>query len=481
MTLRRSFGWTSLQFVAVLAIELGGLAILARLLSPGDMGAYAAAFALLRLAMFLGGFGLNTVLIRAEAVDQVLCRQIVGIATIATVIILLLYAVGFWLVPPTPESAEYRGLLVIMLPIALVSCVSSPANALLQREMRFQALFWARCGSTVAYQALAIPLAWAGWGATSLAVGMLGSSLVFAVIAAVITGGAFLVWPSLKGAGGTMRFATVIFASNAVNEAREAGIVMLVGRMAGLAPLGILSRARDLVMKANNVMVETIMPVLVPHVYRSARNGEDMLANFRLGWSYLSAICLPAAVGLSSLASAIVMVLLGDQWGEVSVILTVLALGIAVQPLAIMTSTYMVAMGAEVPRLIVSLIHLVISLGLVMLTARDGMVDMAVCLVLSNAFMLLMLLVVLSRRVAITVPSLWQDSWRGLVLGIATGAPIWLIGRNGDGISDPVFIVVGFFAGCLCWLVTLFLVRHPFRAEVGILTATLLGRLSRAR
>ena len=101
MTLRRSFFWTGLQFVAVLAIELGGLAILARLLTPAEMGAYAAAFALMRLARFLGGFGLNTVIVRAEAMSRDLRAQVTGLALLASLAVLALYLTGLWLIPAT--------------------------------------------------------------------------------------------------------------------------------------------------------------------------------------------------------------------------------------------------------------------------------------------------------------------------------------------------------------------------------------------
>lgn len=469
MELRRSVLWTTAQFVTVLAIELAGLAVLARILTPAEMGAFAVAFALLQFAQFLGGFGLNTVILRAESMDLPTRSRILGLALAATVVVIAVYLVALLAFPGFAAGPVPRDLLLIMLPVAVFNCFSMTGYSLMVRELRFRGIFVLRLVSTLAYQAVAIPMAFAGYGPFSLAVGFVAAGVVFAGGMLIATRGAFLVLPRLKGSWAITRFAGVVFATTALQQARDLLVVQIIGRMAGLAPLGIYSRGNDLVQQTNRVVTETVIPVFAPYIFRSVRNGEDSRALFLQSLTMISAISWPAALVLSALSEPLVQLLLGPQWGEVAALLHVMAFLLAVFPFGAVAGTFNVAHQQEMRMLYIGCGTLTAIVILTPLVLPYGLAAVAGTVIAVQVIGVLFSMAGLQRHHALTGRDVWLAARPSLGVSFAAGLPALVLMALAPGWPTAVLMLTGLALAAGGWTAGLAAFRHPLGGEIAAL------------
>ncbi|MFK7751111.1 MAG: oligosaccharide flippase family protein [Sedimentitalea sp.] len=470
MSLRSAFAWKILQFIAIFAVELGGLAILARVLTPLDMGIFAAAFALLRFGQFIGNFGLYNVILRQDVLDLTFRRQIVGLTATACILVTAVYIIALLIWDfGAPEAT-----LIWLLPVIPLIAISMPASALIIREMRFKTQFRLRLVAAVLFPLCAVPLAYAGLGPISLAIGTLVSSTVYAVMVVWATGRTFLVRPSLRVGLPMLQFASTLFVLNGVREAREATITLLIGRLAGLGMLGQYNRAVELEAKSNQIISETIMPVLTPHLFNQARQSKDHLrAEVLRSLEYITAIAWPLGCVVVFLGPALVALVLGDQWTLAGQIFSILGYALAIQSFGAIASTAAVALKCERRLLAIAVVNLLASLGVVVVLAAQDIIATLFALVLVQYAVVAVQFWVIAAPLALAPTQIAQRVWRSFGVTACVAFAVWGMGQFSAGSSAFVVVLLGLIASVALWLVGLCLTRHPLLAEVRTLLCNL--------
>jgi O-antigen/teichoic acid export membrane protein len=468
MPIRRSIFWVTLQFVLLLLIEISSLAVLARLLTPKEMGQFAIAAAAIRFFQFIGNFGMSPVIVRAGSMERADRERVVMITLVASGAVGLL-ALG--LAQAAPDGlfdSETRNLLRIMAPVIVPTCLGTIMTALLTREFRFQALLTMRICAALTFPAVAIPLALAGSGAASLAFGQALSTLLYSLVALLFTRGAFLVRPRLKGARSLFGFAANLFCVNALHETAEAALPNLIGHSLGLANLGLFSRARDLVMRANQSLTDTVAPALTPHVFSAQRDGSDLKQGFLLGAANLSAICLPAAGLLAMTSPWLVQILLGPQWASAAPLLGILAIGLAATPILALANIFALAQHKERLLIYRSAGYLV---GMALVGGFAGTAGLSVttgAIVVLQFLFTLSTIGVVSAALRLPFGSIVPAFQPSLVVAALTLAPTFALGRLAITPDWSAIACLAFHAAVagLAWCVSVFVVGHPLRAEI---------------
>lgn len=471
MGLRQAFAWKTLQFVVIFVIELAGLAVLARLITPVEMGIYAAAFALLRFGQFIGNFGLYNVILRQDALDIDFRRHIVGLTGFASLCVTLLYIAALWIWDfGRPES-----ILAMLLPVIPLAALSMPANALLVREMRFQMQFRLRLVGAILFPICAIPLAYFGTGPASLAIGTLVSSGVFAVLSVWATGRVFFVWPSLRVGLPMLKFASTLFFLHGIREAREATTTLLIGRLVGLGGLGQYNRATELQGKANQVLSETVMPVLVPHLFNNARRGTSELRFEVLrALEYITALAWPMAATLIILGPTVIAVVLGDQWALAGQIFSVMGFALAMQSVGGIMSTTAIALKQEKKILKIAILNLIVSLSVVISLASYDLIAMLFVLILVQWGIVALQYGIVAQQLSVVFKDLRDKLWRSAVVTAVVAVGLGLIMAMTQEFPTPWRLVLGLLGGAVMWLSAFRAVKHPMLGEIHALAAKIL-------
>ncbi len=155
-----------------MGLSLIGVLIITRVIGPEKYGAYAAALGIYQYVQNLGQAGIGVYLVRSHAQPEP--REYHAATTLLLLLSSLLALIvtgGIGLLDAWVNVAGMRDiLLVLMLPL-LAQTMAVAASARLERELNFRRVAIIEIGGQLLYYAFALPLAIAGFGAWSLAIG----------------------------------------------------------------------------------------------------------------------------------------------------------------------------------------------------------------------------------------------------------------------------------------------------------------------
>jgi teichuronic acid exporter len=173
--------WNLAISVATIGVQFLITAVVARLLKPSDFGLFAIANVVFVIAAQLGAVGLISAIVREPVLDQ----DIIGSAvSLSSCVAAVLAAIGIFIVAPlarlasgATDSGTLQGLLQLICLAIFISGPGVPAQAMLQRELRFRELGLVHLAALVF-----------GMGASTVVLSLFGQgpwSLVYGCIAYV--------------------------------------------------------------------------------------------------------------------------------------------------------------------------------------------------------------------------------------------------------------------------------------------------------
>lgn len=177
--------WNAVISFATVIVQLGIIAVVARLLTPSDFGLYAIASVVLVIARNFGDGGLISAVVR----EPVLSREVVGAAVFISCImasalsfVVLILAPLVAVALSSTEKNLLEPLIRLVSMSLLISGLGAPAQAMMQRDLRFRELGFLRlAGIVVGTGGVTIVLAAGGRGAWSLAWGEIANTTVLAL------------------------------------------------------------------------------------------------------------------------------------------------------------------------------------------------------------------------------------------------------------------------------------------------------------
>ncbi len=318
-----TLGSQGIRFV----LQFGSLAVLARLLSPGDFGLVAMVTALTGVAEIIRDFGLSSAAIQAktlsddERTNLFWVNVAIGSACAVVAAACTPLIVGFY------DRPEVGPIVLSLAWLFVVSGANTQFRAELSRSLRFKAL--AATDITAQAGGIATALVLAALGAGYWAI--VGQQVAFTVLTC-LSNVVYCTWrPGLprrsvsirrffRFGGGVLGTQIIGYATNNVDN-------VALGAYSGAGPLGLYSRAYQLLMvplnQINAPMTRVVLPVLSrvqddPVVYQ-----RYVLLTQLMG-CYTLATMFAIAAGVSV---PLVALLFGSRWSAVAPIFCVLAIG----------------------------------------------------------------------------------------------------------------------------------------------------------
>ena len=322
-----TLGGQAVRFV----LTLGSTMVLARLLTPADFGLVAMVTAVTGFLATFKDLGLSQATVQRQKIEQGEVSTLFWVNVVASMVLTLL-VVG--LAPILARLYHEPSLTAITLALSLgfvISGLGIQHAALLQRQMRFRRLVVIDLMSLSLGIFAGIVVALAGYGYWALVAMPLATS-------ASATAGYWFssrwrpgrpVWSS--GAKGMLRFGGYLTGFNTVNYLARNLDNVLIGWRWGAAPLGLYSRAYQLLMLPLQQINAPIGSVMIPTLSRL--QGET--ARYRKGFlevlEKLVLVTSPLIGYLIATSDWVVDVFLGPQWHDAARIFLWLGVGAFVQ------------------------------------------------------------------------------------------------------------------------------------------------------
>ncbi len=325
----RGFAWAFTGSVGQAVLQIAATVVLARLLTPQQFGAVAAALLVIGLAQLLTQLGVSAALVQRHTLTDEDVSAAFGFSVLGSVVFAAALAAGAPVLNPLVGLPAESGLLPLLSPALVLAGVAAVPAGLLQRRLRFRPLavvdLIAAGPATIG---VSVGLALAGFGPYALAWAEIVAALVTAVGYLVLAGPTLrplrpaAAWDRLRPMLG---FGSGYSLTQLGNWAAQNADNLVVANVLGTGALGVYSRAYNLLSEPAAVIGGAADKVLFPAMARVRDDGERLRAAYVRSASLIALVTVPAAVLLFVLAPEVVRVLLGPRWDAVVLPLQVFA------------------------------------------------------------------------------------------------------------------------------------------------------------
>lgn len=326
-TLRRGAAISTVMLVFTQLVTLGQTLVLARLLSPAEVGWFAAGTVLSTFLLTFAEGGMSNALVqRKDRLDDVAAT--VFWATLLT-------GIGWAVV--TVASAPLMARIFGSHTVGLITAVSAGTivlhaltyvpDALMQRRFDFRQRLIVQPVIVVTFAVTSVTLCANGFGVWGMVIGSYCSIVAWLIATWTLAGwrpGAggrpsFSLWRELA------RFSMPVVVWTVVNRARDLLETVVVGGALSATALGYYRYGRRLGALPEMAVVDVGSYVLFPAFSRLAGDPERFRSAFLRALHVLWCLMVPVACFIVAAGEPLVTVLLGEKWRGAGVMLVALA------------------------------------------------------------------------------------------------------------------------------------------------------------
>jgi lipopolysaccharide exporter len=330
------------------------LAILARLLRPGEVGVAAAALVIVKPVQQVLFNCIEQSAVLQTTLERRALASLFWLSTGAALLAIVMLVLLAWLLD---VAGELRGAIAGLAFILLGSALGLAPRVHLRREMAFGRLGCSEIGATVAFGAIGIESARSGFGALSLVFAYVAHSLARGAISLMFCPG------SVRGGGIHLSAIRPILSLGArigrlsALEIIDAKIAPgLIGIYLGVALLGQFNQA-TLLMSFPVQLIAMSMTRVLSTSFRVVREDvEQLRQSCKTLVQTGSAATLPICFGIGAASHELIQVVLGPQWTGAAEIVPWLAVGTACTVLAHLLATMNEAVGRLEEKFLVQLV-----------------------------------------------------------------------------------------------------------------------------
>ena len=322
--IRRAFFWSfSGQLISFVIMFLGSL-VIARLLSPREMGIYAVSMATIGILQIITAFGVGNYVIREpELKEHTLDTAFTVNAILGVSLGVAIFALSYLGASLLSEPAVATVMRLLAL-TPIIAIFDFRPSSMLQREMQFKRASIVSTTQALTTSGVTIIAAMAGASYLSPAFGGLASALVGVV------GYSAMGWKHVR-----IRFSTREWRPMAAFGLRMMSIGgvsaiasrlsdVILGHMLGLTALGLFGRASNLSMLIFNNVYGTATRVIFAKMSQDYRDTGELRDTYLQGMRFITAVMGPLLIGLAVLARPAIHLMYGERWQEAALPLSFL-------------------------------------------------------------------------------------------------------------------------------------------------------------
>jgi O-antigen/teichoic acid export membrane protein len=465
-----SFLFSFAEKYTLLLLGMASAMVIARVLTPAEIGVYSVGAVLAGLAQAVRDFGVGQYVIQ----EKELSRDKLRAALSTSIAVAWLLAVLVWSGSGTLASFYRQPQLRPVLHLLALNFVLIPFSSVtlpyLRRELRFPAIYAINTCHSVAQLACSVSLALLGFGSLSLAWAAVAGT-VAALLASLLLRPAGLPWlPGVRGMRQILRFGALSTAGGVVDEIGVAAPDLIVGKLIGVADVGIFGKATGVLNIFNQLITSAISPVVYPLYAAQARSGGDVKQVYLQTVSYMAAMAWPFFGFLAVMAPSVLRVLYGPQWDAAVPLVRVMCISSGIYSMFSMARYLLVAIGHVKAQAQLDALAVPVRVVAILLAAPLGLVWVAWAVVLGALFRSALTYFYLSSLAGIVWRDLLKAVWRSALVAVPCVAGAWLTAAwlpGADGhLLLPLLAAAG--ATALLWLGAMLLVRHELAIEFNL-------------
>lgn len=473
MSVPRALAWSLSGQVVTFLVSFGSSVVVARLISPHEMGIYVLAQAIVGALTSFSAFGIGAYVVRAPelppgTIDAAFTlNALLALGLAAVLVGASGEAAALWREPALAPAMRYLAAGPIL------AAIEFRPTFLLQRRMEFRTVAAIDAGKVTVSAAVAVALVSAGYGFMGLAYGYVAGG-VFGALAYNVVGrehAAFRL--SVRQWGPMLAFGlrTMTVGSVGILAARLSELML--GGLLGLDALGLYSRAAGIATLIVENVYAVVARVIFVQLAAELRDRGSVRETFLRSLAVVTALLWPALLGLALLARPVVSLLYGEPWLGAALPLSLLLLAQAIV-LGLSFNWELAVLRDETGRQArFESVRAGAGLAMFALGATFSVAAAAAAKVAEALLAVALYRPHLERMAGAGPGDLGRIYRQGAALTLAAAAPA-LILMAASGWSErtsPAGIAAAVGAGGGLWLVVLMRLDHPLRAAMTRLAA----------
>ncbi len=454
-----------------MAITIVSVMVIARLLTPKEIGIFSVGMALITIMQVLRDFGVGRYLIQEKELTSDRIRAAF------TIILCTSWGLAAAIFFSAPVIAEFykepqTELIIWVLSISFfLAPFGLPVLSLLQREMNFAALYRINVSASFVQAATSIGLAWIGYGALGLAWGAVAGGATMAALATIYRPKEAWVWPGLREWRRVAGFGSFSSGAAIVNQFGLSANDLILGRMLGFSAVGIFSRADSLINMFRRYVGEAAGLVAMPAFSKVSREGGSLREPYLLAAQHATVLAWPFFGVLGLMAFPIVRIMFGGQWDAAVPLVQILSIGGAMLSIYMFGPQALVASGKVKSVFVIELVVQSLRALLIVVAASYSLEAVAGV----NSFVFLLSAIIFTVAISRTIRFTFGEFLRAVSVSLAvtictllvpTLVYILVAPASGNLVLPLLISIAGAAVG---WFAGIFVCRHPIRLEIVVI------------
>jgi O-antigen/teichoic acid export membrane protein len=468
MSTRKSLFFSFLDRYASLAISVVSSMVIARLLTPADIGVFSVTMVLLMFLSTVRDMGAGQYLVQEKELTTERIRAVWAVQLglglgLGFLVLLASYPVAVFYREPRMRD--------IMLVVAL-NYVINPFGSLTyawnMREMRFDIIALIRFSATVVGAVVSAVLAWKSFGPISLALGSLASTVVNALMSTFFRPAHFPWLPGVREVKRVLKFGSQMTATDILNTMATGAPELMLGKLQGMATTGLYSRASGLVGMIGKLLIDASYSVAIGLFAKHAREKNSFAEPFTKALAYVSVLAWPACLFIVLLAHPIIRLLYGGQWDAAVDLTRLLAIAAMFHGVVAICLAGLVASGNATKILKTTIFCTLTTVVAAAVGSTTGLLGLGLAITTAAALNAAVWLAVTRRVVGISVSSLFLlFAKSGAVTMVSTlGASVAVLIYGLRPAQALLPLLLGTSLAAIAWFIAIATLNHPIFEEL---------------
>lgn len=379
--LKSSLFISFLNKYTTLIITITSSMIIARLLTPGEIGTFSVGASLIGVAHTIRDFGVSNYLIQEKQISENKIRSAF------TLTALMAWTISGLLLSFRTNIADFYNntdlcnIIIILSINFIILPFSSVSIALLKRELKFKLIYKLSIIASVSQAITTLTLATFGYSYYSLAWGGVANVASTVLLSQLANPHWSYFVPNFSNIRTVIGFGGQSSVSSLANEFGNNAPDLIIGKIMGFTAVGTYSRALGFISIIEQCFTDAIYPVLLPFFSKENRQDGDIKQPFLMIANYYLAITLPLLSLIAVLAYPMIRLLYGSQWHQSVPIAQILCFAMAFKSLNFLMGAAILSIGNAKELMKIQLLYLAIRLSAISYGTLYNLTTIATCIV----------------------------------------------------------------------------------------------------
>lgn len=465
--LRRVVFITFLSTNASTVVQFLVTLVLARLLTPSEVGIFSITVVFVNIIAVFRDFGVSSYLQREKDLPPEKIRAALGVLVTASwLLAILLYAVSGYIADYYEQPGIQDVLHVLTISYVIVP-FASYFYSLLARDLHAGKQAIVNGVSTLVYATVCISLAYFDYSYMALAWANVANLIATILTYLFIIPRDTPLLPALKGWAHPLRFGGGAILGNLIDRIHFSLPDLLLGKLSGPHDVGLYSRANGLVGIFSQIASPTIAYSAVPFIARNFHSDVPLYPILLRATSYLTVVAWPFFLMVGIYPEKIIDVLYGHQWIAAAPIAIIICAQSAARIGYSLTQPSLLAIGKPYFSAVSSGVGLVVRIGIIFMFDAKDVVAFALALCIADIATLVVPAWLMSRHLGFTPLMAAKAYWGSLKVNLPCLLVLLTCTRLiPDSWPGLVVLIIASIALTLTWLGGVMYFKHPIREEV---------------